>query len=642
MNFSDLVVKDQEFNTASERFKAFHEVLRDAVGQYRVILTDASNNAVSSGKVHDAMVVYLEYVKKLEEVVEGLEGKLAIIVKDYITELERADDYLYDAGISDVARDFTQERYEHLMSCLDDPWCSITDSFGDWIYDNILKIIDFFNLDSVKADLNNCHRLLLDYNDETKDGLYQLFTSVHSIDSDYGASISGGSPGGGDFYTSHFSWITLTLCCIRDMIDEMAEIIRPGSNAFSVQQINDRLGKAYKELMHYYDETVDICKRYDPPTIIEISDFASQPWATAYFSAFQAPISDYIADIGNWETFKMIVFNMFGISLDNLIHSGDGKLSPAEMLAILRGDIGFLAGSNLGQEVASGNGYEVYIAKKQLLSVLDEMSESYKYSGSDEKEFVDKCNTYLKYFEKYGDKWYEKLDGRTKEAKRFKSFLESLDNAQAILKYGNEAIDYIARLFADYSAGLDVIESFDKNYSGDEVMSEAVDEIRNLYNKEFSSWTEEAFNKISKLGYDAAIKEISKAVPIVAVVSAIEESIDLVGKLTGLGTEAQSMYDSLIYHQLYSSSYSAYNHALAELRLLQEGTEEYTQAAEDLKNCFDLHKTNTIELFKSMAGASTGDKKAYYKYCAKQAELMTMKSDGAPDILTFEEFCALA
>ena len=645
MGYPDLIVKDDEYESASKKFSAFHSNLMNAIKQYQTILTNISTSAVSSGATHDALMLYMDYINALEIVVEDLSGRYEEVVNSFIFEIEQADDYLYDAGISDIARDFSQPLYEHLISCLDDPWCSVTDYFGDFVYGKFLDILDFFNADSVKAWLNSCHRLLLDYNDETRQGLRLLFDEVHRIDSKYGVSIAGA--GGGDYYTAYFDYINLTMYSIRDMLNEMAEIIKPGSGAFAVGEIQDRLGAAYQELLGYYKETIKISRIHNTPTIEEISNFASQPMACSFFGGFNAPISDYIGNIGTLEAAQMVLFEMFGITTDKLLYGGDGKLTSDEIIALLSGNNGYLLAKQ-----SSGDSYDVHIVKK-LLSVLQGMSDNYEYSGSEEEKLVDDCKTFLKYIEKYGDKWYKELnttygedgklllDGRTIEAKEFKSFLQSLDNAQNILKYGSSAAEYLARLFADYQAGLQVIDSFERNYAGDETILKATDEIRDLYNKEFSAWAGEAFDVVKEHGFDIAIKELSNVCPVVAVVNKIGEGIDFVGELTGFGSESHSMYDSLIYHKLYSSSYSAYGNALNHFKAQTPGTEAYEQAAKDLENCFNLHKSNIEEIYKAMAGATHGEQQSYYKYCAKQASLLSMKSGFEPDLLSFEEFCAI-
>lgn len=646
MAFPDLIIKDAEFESASRKFSAFHDNLLDAIRQYKAILTNISTGAVSSGATHDALVLFINYVDSLEAITADLSDRYAMVVRNFISDIEAADDYLYDAGISNVARDFSQSCYEHLVSCLDDPWCSETDSFGDLLYGGFLDILDMLDIDSVKAWLHSCHCLLLDYNDETKQGLAMLFFDVHKINTDYGMSEP--SMGGGDYHTAYFDSISLTMYSIRDMLDEMAEILDPGSGAFTVGQIQDRLGNAYQELLKYYNQTVEISERYLAPTIGEISDFASQPWASSFFSGFNSSISDFVCNIGGLAVVQMILFEMFGITKDKLLYGGDGALTSDEIIALLTGNRGHIIGKQF-----TGDGYDVHLTKNQLFSVLQDMIGNYRYSGSDEEQLVKNCQTFLDLMEKYGEDWYDKLnntygengkllDGRTKEAKMFKDFIDSVGDAQDILKYGSSAAEYLARLFADYSAGKEILDSFERNYAGDEIVLKATDQLQELYNKEFGAWAGEAFDVISKHGLDVALKELGNVCPVVAVVNKIGEGIDLVGEATGWGSEAHNMYDALTFHRLYSSSYSAYGNALDHFKAQTPGTEEYDLAARDLENCFNLHKSNIEKMYTAMAGATHhAEQQSYYEYCAKQASTISMKSGPAPDLLTFDQFCTI-
>lgn len=644
MAYSDFVVKDEEFESASKKFGAFQKNLLDAINQYETILTCSCKDAVLAGGTHDAMIAYLEYVVKVKEIVEDLSGKYTTIVNDFIRELEQADDYLYDAGISNVSRDFSQERYQQLLSCLDDPWCSITDSFGDWLYDNILKIVDFFHLDGIKKYLQSCHRLLLDYNDEVAQGLRTLFDAAHAIDFNYGFSIPSA---GVDYRTCYFSAINLTLYCVRDMFDAMAELIQPNGTPLTEMQIKSRLGESYAELLNYYNMTVEISKRYSAPTIEDIENFASpgKPWV---FTPFDTPLADYIGDISNFDELLVSLFNLFRVFKDKLVHGDDGEVTVDELIANLTGNSAYSIVKNL----VNDDEYKTYLIKEQLLSVLRDMSENYDYSGSAEEQVIDDCETLLKYIKKYGKEWYKKLnsmrkkdgslvlDGRTIKAKNFMSFLDSLDNAGTILNWGDVSAEYLAKLFVNYSSSLEIIDSFERNYSGDETMQKAITQIRELYNKEFGAWLKEGCEKIAELGIDAAISALAESNPVMQVISKIEKTIDVTGEISGLGERAQRMYDSLTYYTLYSSSKSAYSNSLERFREQIPNTEEYTQAAKDLENCFNLHKNNLIKLYESMADASTGLKQAYYKYCTRQAALLSMKSE-MPELMTFEEFCSL-
>lgn len=626
MSGYDLIVKDEELKSAGAKFDSFGNLLSDAIGQYKAILENIIMNAILSGDVHDALMLYKEYVDQLATMSDNLGDKLVRIIDGFIKEIEAADSYLYDAGIPNTVRDFTEEQYQHLKDCLDDPWCNETDSIGDWIYDKVVKVVDYLNWDSAKEFLNKSHRLLLDYNDETKEGLKSLFRDVYNVNSKYGTSIAGASPGDGDYYTCYFSEIIIAMCDIRDILNEMASIINPKGGSFTVDAIKDRLGGKWDEMLQDFEKAMNVPEAGAQPTLPEISDFVSQPWADRYFSNFNYASSMFVNDMGGYEAFKLYVFNLFGVAKDEII-----------------------------QRVTSGgcSGYEDYITKKQLLAVMGEMAQEYKYSESDEKKTIDECRTFLEYVKKYGENWYEYmnthrgengkllLDGRTKEAKEFNEFLKSIGNADKILKYGSKAIDYMARLFADYKKGLDILGSFKENYADDDAVMKAITDIEGLYNKEFGAWAMQAIEEASEVGYDVAAKSLAKAFPAVAVVETIDKGISVAGDVLGMGNEAKAAMDSLVYYQLNVSSTAAYQNAFEKIQAADPESDEYGALAEDLKNCFDLNKKNLVKMFDSMAKATTGTKKAYYNYCSKQAANLSMRDTTKPDICSYEQFLAI-
>lgn len=606
----DLIIKDLEFINAGKRFKAFCDALEDVILQYKIIMNNVSTNEIPSGETHDAIVKYNEYVVNLEKIAKGIGEKCNSLIASFIKEIERADDYLYDAKVTDTIRDFSADELERLIGCLDDPWCYYTDSFGDFIYDKLNKIIDVFNFDRIKSLLQTCHGLLLDYNDETKAGLELLFNNVALVDKRFGYSIAGATIYDGDYKTCYFAYVDLTMIQLRDMLDIMAEIINPQNGMFTVDSIDDRLGQAYKNLQAYYNQAISIKEIGQQPNVSEISDFAFQYWAEACFSCFNRPMTDFMVDVGGYETFKMYIFNMFQV---------------------------------FGDKVFSVGNYEEYIAKKQLLAVLEDVSENYSYSGSDEKEVIDGCKEYFGYIKKFGSEWYEKmpLDRRTKEAKEFKKFIDGLDGAEIILKYGSQGIELLCILFADYTKCLQILDSFEKNCTADETVLNAVSDIRKLYNKEFKAFFIEIVQKVVRSGVEDVLKEIGKVVPVIGVLDKIDEGINLFGDLTGIGDKAKSMYDALNYYQLLQSSQDAYDNALNIFKMADPESDGYDVLANDLNNCFSLHKKNTVEVLKAMSNASEGTKQSYFKYCAKQAENLTMYDIAQPDILSYDEFLSL-
>ena len=610
-----LIVNDNEFKNAASEISSYCRNLESALDQYSQIVSAVASSAIISGDVHEALLLYYEYTEKLKTISAGIGEKFSRIVDSFIDDIDRADSYLYLPGVS--TRDFSEEEYQHLKDCLDDPWCSITDKFGDWIYSGILGIIDFFHFDSIKTYLQDCHRLLLDYNDETLCGLNTIFNNVHSLDSTYGRSIAGSSPIEADYYTCHFAYASLALCSVRDMMNEMASVIDPAKGKITPKTVRSRLNDLYLEALAYYENLIAVPDKESKPTIEEIARFVESPWSDKCATLFIDPASDFITDLGGIEAAQMVLFQMFGIAKDTFLN----------------------------------NDYKSFILKKQLLNLLEGMSEADLYTGSDEQDGLNEMKVYLKYFKKYGEKAYEYLntnrygddgklilDGRTVEAKEFREFIGSLGNAINILKYGDKGIDYLSRLLVDYSKGVAVIESFETNCVNDPKMEAVVKEIKALYKKEFIAWAEEAYNQIEEAGFDLTVAAMSKASPVMLVVSAIDAGIGTVGNISGLGPEAKSMYSALNHFNMSTSTENALSNAVEKMRTADPTSEEYERLAADVNNCFSLYKSNIVEMFENMAKASTGTKKAYYKYCVSQANDFSIKNYKEPAIMSYNDY----
>ena len=612
----DVKVKDVEYEQAGREVKNYFHILEYAIQQYKEIINTIGSTAITTGEVHDAIIRYSEYVENLQLITKNLGENFERLTLDYIYEIEKADDYLYDAGIVNMVRDFSEDEYKHLVSCLDDPWCAITDSIGDWFYDKVKKIVDFFHWDDIKITLQKSHRLLLDYNDETAQGLKLLFVDVQKVDKKYGQSIEGATSWNGNYQTSYFAYIDLSMCEIRNLLNTMAEIIAPGNGEFTASNIDERLGESFRQLIKYYQQVISIQRPDGPLTTDEITKFASQSWASSYFLCFSGPMGEFIQEIGGLDSVKITIFNMFGVAIDTLIY---------------------------------GN-YEQYLTEQQLLDILEDMTIEDQYSQSDEKKEIENVNFFLKYIKKYGDNWYKYLntnrdsdgklllDGRTKEAKKFNEFLNGIGGAQTILQFGDKAAEYIAQLFTDYSRGLEIIESFERNYSANSTMIAAVAEIKELYNKEFNAWANRAIKDAMDVGFDVALGKLGDAIPVVAVINTIRSGIDFVGSFTGIGTEGKNMLEACSYYLIYQSTSNAYDTALEKLKDAGPNSQDYERLAKDLESCFIFNKNVMIRVFEKMAQATSGSKQAYYKYCAKQAEQLSIHDSNRPDIMSYEEF----
>jgi hypothetical protein len=318
----------------------------------------------------------------------------------------------------------------------------------------------------------------------------------------------------------------------------------------------------------------------------------------------------------------MVVFNMFDVSKDVMSHIGDE------------------------------HSYSQRCVKQELLELLEELGEAENpYEGTEYEETLKDCKAVLKYLKKYGlEKLYKLLnnsrqkngklilDGRTIEARKFRELIDSIGDATKILKYGDDGITFLARLLTDYTQATELLESFTKNCSDPDMLC-ATKEIQALFDKEWSAWVCEAVYKLEEYGWDAVYKSLGN--PVTAVVAAIEVTLDVGGKITGVGTHAKNQLDALAYCNINAASFSSYSAALAKVKEADPNSEEYETLCKDAYNCFEITRNNMVKMFKTMEAASSGTKSAYYRYCARQAENLSMTNMTEPDILSYEEFLAI-
>lgn len=619
----DLIVVDEEFRKAGTRLKGFCDSLKIGLEEYRKVLDNMCSSAVKSGKLRDALVLYKEYVDKTRKLLEGLGEKAEKLTGEYISKIEEADDYLYN-GKEDSRRDFSKEQYENLQACLFNPICSVTDGFGDWLYGMFYGIVDFLPWDGFGAKnvFDDFNIALLDFNDETKAGLEYMFEKIYKVDMEYGRrddEIQSFFGPGEMGYISNFLQLAYALEGINNMIAKMLQVIGMEKGTLSSTAVENCLGKEYETLKKELEQTINIGKK--PVTKEEIIAFAQKPEASQYFDDFTREYTLFVEDVGAYEIGEMLVFNGFDIAERHIFELG----------------------------------YENYMRKKLLMDAINEIAKHELYEDGEEQEALNQVEEMMGYVEKYGNDWYEEwnsmvdenghkiLDGRTKGARMFRDFLGALGGAEMILKYGDGAIGYIAGLFANYTRGIEIIESLERNYSNNAEMIKSISEIKSLYNKEFKAWFVEAMKGAANVGFEVAIKELSKegakTANVLGVINKISTVIDVGGKATGLGDNSVGRLDAMFYARLYETSGIAYNNALEKLRTAKPEDENYDELVSDLNNCFELNKSNMIKMLESMEKASNGEKKSYYRYCTDRAKAMSITS-GTPQLLSYDQYVA--
>lgn len=608
-DYQSLCVFDNDFYSAAKQVKTYGAALSDTLEQYYIILMRISEEGTRSGAAHDAVEAYLTYVQEIVDVPRQLATHFQRMARGFIDELDDADSYLYEKGSDEVVRDYSEWEREMLLdmvksdekqSWLGSIWDGVVDFFG-----GVAEKLGFISTDVISAeeDLLSNQAILMQLNDATKSTINAIFSAVRNVDRKYGRNIGPSAPGGEDYFTSAFSAVWSGLWQFEQTLKQMQEIVsKPGE--FTADAIHSKLSASFDEMRSILNEVNEITVSGEVSEK-QVQKFASLREAISYFSQYSSIFSDFINDIGGWDAAKIVAYNLFDLA--------DARI---------RG-------------MFTKEDYEKATIKLNMMSMLEEMWNVPQFSDSAEKEFLDQFKSKLsEYKEECGDlyDWLleqrvdgKKLfDGRTKEARQFKEFLNSIGDAQKILKYGGEGVELIYRMFTDYSRCANMLESFTNNYEEGTQMYECAKEIQDLYNKKAKAWIKEIYNKAVDTGLKAGAAALVKEIPVVAVLSGIREAIGTIGDFTGEGQKSKAMLDALNYYNIYTESQNAYQNALKKVQNADPNSEGYSALLSDLKNCFEMTKKSMEKAFHAMAEASTGTKKSYYQYCERQAKSAMM------------------
>ncbi len=613
--YNNFKVIDSEFSNSGERFSTFGAEVEEIIEQYELILTDIATNSITSGETYLAIMEFLNYVTELKGIISGVGTQYNKLANSFLNKIEEADADLYKSSTSGLVRDFTQEKYEHFSSCLEDTWYDLcfSNNTVDGFYGILTKICGAISWDWGATKLNECHTLLLDYLDYELANIKVIFDNSHAIDEDYGRRSGGGFR---DTYeTSYFATILLIEFNIIDALKTMSELI--GTNgSFTVENIQNQLQSTFEKLNEYFDTAMNIYISGEQPTSSVISEFANQPWASTYFTAYSGVLSAYMSDIDTLEMANMYGFNFM--------------------------DVGY------GE--AFTNNYQDDLVKEQLMSVIELASDQAQFSASEEKEYMDSVSLFFKYIEKFGDKWYEYLnnargedgklllDGRTTEAAAFRDIVEALGGAVVVAKYSTEVLEVIFDIAQNYTEELLIIDSLKATYSGNEQYISCLEEIEKLYSKDVVTWIEEIAERATDLYIEASFSIVAKEIPLLKTVT---KSIEFVGAVTGFSTEGESLYKAAGYISLYTDTNAAYQQALLAVQEADVNSENYEELTTNLYNCFLVNKATLEKAFTYMASSKSGTEQSYYNYCLNQVSLLELGDMEEPYLMSYDEFVAL-
>lgn len=619
----ELIIRDYEFDTAASECKRFSEALESTLQKYDEIIGEVLRYGVSSGLVHDSLEVYREYVIGLKDMAQGIGSRMSSLTKDYVKELESADDYLYDAGKGTEIRDYSEKEYIKLREFLSgkgwyyfygkETWWDAFTKFFSWIVSTI------FN---GKSLIQKCQRTLMDQNNETLKGLEDVFDGVYSLDDAYGRPTTG-----------YFAEVISAMDGVYRQLMEMDALLKTAlSGQMTPELIHSRLSPMYEKLLLLNGAVGGIRTSSSVPTPEDIGRFAESAAAAGYFSGCTRQAIEFGNSITILDGAGMTIFQMADL-FDIYVKKGNFIDSD-------------------GHLVGSADAINTYKTKEALMEMLDSSADTEYLYDKTFKESLGSLMILGKYYKKFGDKFEEYIKFNTAEdgsimlddtifsADQLKMFNKCVSLFGTISKDFEKGVDFVSRLIADYSAGIAILDSYERNFSSDDEIGKALAEIRKLYEKDTDAWVTECLRKYMEDGYNVVDKKISKSFEVFFLEgSATKAALDAFGEASGWGARAKGAYDFTIYQGLYNSSLAAYQSALEKLRAADPSSEQYETLTTDVNNCFNLCKNSAVKMFESMETASV-DKKDYYRYCRRQVEKASVFDKNPLAILSYEDYMA--
>jgi len=93
----NLTVKDEEHKALSEKYQKAGSIAEKELDQYLFIMRMVCENAVSDGAMHANLVLFMEEARKLKGFITDITNPASNETNEFVDEIEKADEYLYDA-----------------------------------------------------------------------------------------------------------------------------------------------------------------------------------------------------------------------------------------------------------------------------------------------------------------------------------------------------------------------------------------------------------------------------------------------------------------------------------------------------------------------------------------------------------------
>lgn len=575
------------------------------IKSYLKYIDNVCEYAIISGKVHDELKIFRQELNRISEMPNVVKNNVTKVIDKYLDGLDNAQkingvSILYDKTYPGY-RDYSSDYFRTLikMSETVDYDSSLFGRIFDFLEDIYFGVRKMLKLDdnSKKQNIKKTHNAVLQYNDVTRNQVKNIQRQINKIDEECAGYLK---------LVNDFIWkMSCYIEVFRDVMSKYSECPK----YFDVSFVD--FESKYFTMMESYNNVLNI----ETYTDADVDNFIDTVVPEDFMNEQIKIIYDYLAKLSEIEQW----------SLDYL------KLSFFQMFNITEG------------EIATDGEYNHKLMKIELTEMLDDLSSNYVYSDSDEKAALDTVSSFLSKAKKSGKTLYEYLnshrdknnklilDGRTKKAKRFLRFLDSLQKAKYIIDYGSKSIEVLSKLFVSYDKNLSFLDSFKKNANLSDDMTKCFKELRDLYEHNLELTL---IDTIKKEGVEALYSlSIGKNI------NTIKKAIGIIGDLTGENQRTIAQYELLCYgHDFVDASKSAFIESIRKLKNADKNSKNYDSLVNDFKNCFSIYKNSLKRLFEKMAIAANGSQRDYFYYCASEVSNMSLKNSSNFSFMSYEEY----
>ena len=625
------IVADKEYNEIGNIINNYCNMLNSIIIEYQATLSWLRASGIQDGQSEKALGVFISYVYKLENVLPDIGEKFNTMCRNFISDVDQADEYLYEASSGkNIVRDFSDHEYQELLKLVDDShessnfFVKLFDHIDDNRIGFFIKWLGWYDVKKEVGDaLRRTQSTLMDYNNDSKKFLKSVFDNVHNIDLKYGRSIM--NLGSGDNYRSSYANVACSsLSAISNIIAKLKEIM----GNYQLMSSEDNIVMELDPLYDTFDKLCAEISLLDTsetlPSEEMIKSFCQNYNNETFFYAYAVPFHDIISNIDVGSIASIVIFQGESITLEKL----------AKIFSIPSG-------------LEKGDYYAYLTTKKELAEHLEKMTNT--TINISEQKNLEKTKEVI-----------SAIRGNKEDYPNYKKYKKTYDQVDNLLKKTSKLIgvginteEIFLRIFQDYTQNIEIIESIENQVDKNSLTGIALKSLKKEYENKYLSSTqamlEYVWEEVSKEGVNDVENEVIKRVVAKYVGKSAAKKTgkamdfvlfarNVVGDLSGLSITSSEETKLSIGYSHISDLNQAYRKAFEKVK--NGDTSE--EAISSLSNSFELLKRGMITEYESAIQiASTQkqyDKKLYYQYCKLQIANAKLNQDGIPKLMTFDEY----